>query len=55
MAKQAGFNKLADGKEINIPGASNTLGTSRQWLKDNSKLVDGILRGLRSLRQITWS
>jgi len=46
LAKQAGFNKLADAKEMKIPGASNTLGTPRQWLKDNSKLVDGFLRGL---------
>ncbi|HEY8695504.1 MAG TPA: hypothetical protein VIR57_22470, partial [Chloroflexota bacterium] len=46
LARQAGFNKLADAKEMKIPGASNTLGVSRQWLKDNSKLADGLLRAL---------
>jgi ABC-type nitrate/sulfonate/bicarbonate transport system substrate-binding protein len=45
LAKQAGFNKLADAKDPPIPGASNVLGASRQWVKDHSKLVDSFLRG----------
>jgi len=44
MARQAGFNKLADGKEMKIAGASNTLGVQREWLKKDPKLTDGFLR-----------
>ena len=46
MAQQAGFSKLADAKQIQIAGTSNSLGASRQWLKDNPKVADGFLRGL---------
>ncbi|HLY67952.1 MAG TPA: ABC transporter substrate-binding protein, partial [Chloroflexota bacterium] len=46
LSEQGGFTKLADAKEMKIPGASNTLGVSRQWVKDNAKLVDAFLRGL---------
>lgn len=46
LAQKAGFNKLADAKEMKIPGASNTLGASRQWEKENGKLLDSFLRGL---------
>lgn len=46
LAREAGFNLLADGKEMKLAGASNTLGASRQWVKNNPKLVDGLLRAL---------
>jgi NitT/TauT family transport system substrate-binding protein len=46
MARQAGYNVLADAKQIKIPGASLTLGVSRQWVKANPKVVDAFLRGL---------
>ncbi len=45
LARQAGFNKLADAKEMKIAGASNTLGAQRQWLKANAKLAEGFLKG----------
>ena len=45
LAEQGGFNKLADAKEIKIPGASNVLGASRQWVNANAKLVDSFMRG----------
>ena len=46
LAREAGFIKLADGKEMKLAGASNTIGVSRAWVKANPKLVDGFLRAL---------
>jgi len=44
LARQAGFNKLADAKEMKIAGASNTLGVQRDWLKKEPKLAEGFMK-----------
>jgi NitT/TauT family transport system substrate-binding protein len=46
QAKQQGFVAIGDGKEMKIPGASLTVGVQREWVKNNPKLVDGLLRAL---------
>jgi len=46
MAEKAGFAMIADAKNPPIPGASNVLGASRQWLSANAKLIQGFMQAL---------